>query len=479
MTNALSVAQRGVQWTTLSTLFRALLFVLQLAVASRFLNATALGIFALVQLTVMFFQLLMDLGVGQSVIHQQRTRRRHLNALGFMCFCVALGLAVGVYLLAPLVAFLFSSPGLVEPLRVAALVFVFSGWSRMNLAVLQKHMRFGAIASAEFMAVFISVMCSILLLLMGHGVYALIAGIVMNQGLLALFLWLFSGRKWFFSLPDNWTELRRYWHFGLYQSGANVVNFFNSQVDVILVGKLLGTEILGGYHLVRQLCFKPAMLINPVVTRVAYPYMAKMREHTDLATTYAMIVKLLSWVNFSLYAAMAVFAEPLIAVFFGPAWLHVTGLMQILAVWCLLRSAQNPVGALLMAVGKVRRSLWWNVALLLLFPASIAVGTQWGVIGVATALAATQFVAYFGHWWWLLFKTVGLSAGQYSLALARPASAALLCAACAVVLMRAFAIESPLWILLLGAVVWGLSWLVCIVIFEPQAARWLRLRIGS
>jgi len=119
--------------------------------------------------------------------------------------------------------------------------------------------------------------------------------------------------------------------------------------------------------------------------------------------------KALAFINFPLYVAFIIFADPIIDIFFGSQWLHMLPIFQLISLWCLLRSIVNPVGALLMAVGKVKLAFYWNCFLLVIYPATIMLGSIWGVEGVAISLVVLQVCLLPSQWIYLLKKSVGIS----------------------------------------------------------------------
>jgi O-antigen/teichoic acid export membrane protein len=220
-------------------------------------------------------------------------------------------------------------------------------------------------------------------------------------------------------------EVRHFFSFGAWQMGEAVINFFNSNLDSLLIGRIAGAEGLGLYSVAKQLVSRPAEIVNPVVTRVSTPVMAKVQDDLPrLRAIYLQTINHLSSLNFPIYAAIAVFAREITLLLFGEQWLPAVPLIQILAAYAAIRSTANPVGSLLLARGRVRRGFWWNVGLLLLLPAFIAIGAAWGVVGVAWSLVALQCLLLVPGWLLLVRPLCGASFAQYHAQMILPALAA-------------------------------------------------------
>jgi O-antigen/teichoic acid export membrane protein len=64
----------------------------------------------------------------------------------------------------------------------------------------------------------------------------------------------------------------------MYTVGNDIVSTVATQIDIIIIGKLLGTEVLGTYSIIKELILRPTQLINPIVTKVSFPIMSKIND---------------------------------------------------------------------------------------------------------------------------------------------------------------------------------------------------------
>lgn len=406
-------AKSGVKWTTLSTVIRAISQLALLALAARYLGPEALGHYALLLLVLGFAQLFMDMGLGNAVIHHDNVSQDHINQLFTVNLVVAIIVAMAISLIAPLLALFFNAPELTALVLLVAPAFIISALFRMHLVVLQKQLAFKVIAKIEISAQLVAVIITFILLLNNIEIKALVFGYLTNITIQGAAYWLFSPTRIRPKMPESVASISKYLNFGVFQTADGVINYINSQFDVLIVGKILGTEVLGGYNLARQFCFRPAMVINPILTRVAFPVMARLQKSEKLPKVYTKLVTSLALINFPLYLFLAVFTESVIEFMFGEQWLIITTEFRLLAIWCLIRSCMNPVGSLFMAIGKVKQLFNWNLSLTLIFPSVIIFGAQFGVVGVGISLVITQFVLLLIHTKLLLNKAIDLSICHY------------------------------------------------------------------
>lgn len=184
-------------------------------------------------------------------------------------------------------------------------------------------------------------------------------------------------------------DLKGYIGFGLYQMGERSVNYFNANLDYLLIGALLGAKSLGYYTLAYNLVLRPSSMINPTITKVAFPVFAKVKNNTDkLKKGYLKVIQLLSSVNFPMMVGLAAVAPLAVPVIFGEQWMPSIVLIQILTIVGLLQSINNPVGSLLLAKGRADLGFKWNVGLMITQIPGLYIGAKLGgTVGVAIAFA--------------------------------------------------------------------------------------------
>ena len=93
------------------------------------------------------------------------------------------------------------------------------------------------------------------------------------------------------------------------------------QADVFIGGLLSGTGALGLYSLPRDLSLRIALTINPIVTRVGFPVMAKSQGNIDqLKSIYLQVLRMTASINFPIYVAFALFSKEIVVLLLGERW---------------------------------------------------------------------------------------------------------------------------------------------------------------
>jgi len=124
--------------------------------------------------------------------------------------------------------------------------------------------------------------------------------------------------------------------------------------------------------------------------------------------------------NAPIYLGITFFASDFVAILLGSGWEDSVGLLQILAIWGALRSTGNPVGSLLLGMGRADLSLKWNLLLMLITPPAIWFGSQYGPEGIAYSLLVMSVLLFVPGWFFLVRPLCKAKLMEYANAALRP-----------------------------------------------------------
>lgn len=411
----------GVRWTTFSSLGRAAVQFLQIAILARLLAPSDFGLIALVVAIMAFLQIFADAGVSNAIIHYQEIRQEQLSSLYWLNVSVSVLLALTLAASSGWVSAWYQQPELQYLLMLAATTLIITAFGQQLRIVAQKNLRFAELAKVELFGVLAGFCVSVVLAFAGAGVYALMAGTLSTAAVICLLAWLRLSEGWRPLARLRLDEIRQFIKFGAYMIGNNLANTFNSQIDVLLGGRLLGVQAIGLYNVPKNLTLNVQMVINPIVTNVGLPVMAKVQhDMAQLKRVYLQTMRMTASVNFPIYVAMGLFAPEIVHFMLGEKWSDSIVLLQIFAVWGALRSTGNPVGSLLFATGKAKLSFKWNMALLVFIGPTIWVGSQFGVHGMAFSMTGLMAILFVPGWYFLIRPSCGATLVEYSEQIAVP-----------------------------------------------------------
>lgn len=408
------VAAKGVRWSAFSMLLVTITQLIRLVVLGRILGPEVFGLLAMMLVVIGFVETFGQMGLSEAIIQRPDPTHIELSTLYWLNIAVGGLLYAALLLATPLIAAIYSTPDLEKMLPWVALAFLISPWGIQFKALLQKRLHFKPLAIVEVFASVVGMVLSVMLAMQGYGIWSLVWGQLAQSAVLALSLVLVGWRLRM--LPGfyfKYTAIKSYLSFGLHLLGSNMLNYFNSRIDQLVVGILLGPQALGYYSMAFNLVLQPVSRINPVLTQVAFPILSKV--HSDkvrLKRGYFRMLDLLTSINAPVLIGIAAVAPLLIPVVIGDQWLPIVPLIQVLALFSLIRSTGNAGGSLILACGRADLSFYWNLVLFAFIPSVIFVGAKInGLQGIAWSLLGLQmFLLIF----WYHFVVRRLLGGCFS-----------------------------------------------------------------
>ncbi len=404
----------GTKWTTVATVVIAIASIIKLSVLARFLEKEDFGLMALVNVVLGFMTLFMDMGLTSAILHKQKITKSEYSSLYWLNIIFSFFLMLMIMGLSPLLAIFFDESELTTLLILMSLSLLISAFGRQFKTIKQKSLEFKFISIVDISSILISLLLSIILAILGYGVYSLVYSALLNF-ILTNTIYLAVGVKSNpITLHFNIKETETFLKIGIYQVGGQVINYFNRDIDTLIVGKVFGAEILGGYSLAKQLVFRPASLINPILTKVASPVLAKIQNSKDqLKTGYLKLLNIVSTLNFFAYLILLILAYPIVLILYGNAFLQIVSLVQLLSIYMYLRSLTNPIGSLVIATGRTDLEFYWNCFALSIMPIFIFTGAQFNVNSIALGLTIFMFLAFYPFYKFVVNKLIDVSFKEY------------------------------------------------------------------
>jgi len=405
---------QGLKWTSYTTVFLAISAVLKISILARFLEKSDFGLMAIITFILGFMNLFGEMGLSTAILHKQDIKKTTYASLYWLNLVFSLVLYLILWLITPLVAKFYSEPELNSLIPLIGINIIISAIGLQFKTIETKHLLFKTIGLIDILAAIASLALAIYLAVTGYGVLALVYSAILQQLIAnALFFW-HGLRKYGLLFHFNFRETFPYLKIGVYQVGGQVVNYFNRDLDILLIGKFFSAEILGGYSLAKQLVFRPTQIINPILVKVASPTLARFQSNMrELRDKFLKLIGIVSAINLLIYFAIILFAPLIVKILYGTDYDSIVILVRILSVYMIFRAIGNPIGSLVVATGRTKLEFYWNILTLCVTPLFIYVGAQYGIVQVAAAMAVAMMVLFVPSWRYLVYNMTGASLGQY------------------------------------------------------------------
>jgi O-antigen/teichoic acid export membrane protein len=425
-------ALAAVRWTSAGSLARSVVAFGQLVVLSRLVPTAELGLVALALAVINTVNIISDIGLSNAIIHYSDTTEDELSSLFWLNISSGLILSILLAVFSPILANLYNEPRLFYLFLALSPFFFIVSLSQQQKALAEKSLRFKPLAICEFLSTALGFIVAVSSAYFGAGAYSIVLGMLSLAALNAVFAWSVLSKGWKPTFHFKLKETLRYLRHGGYLILGSIVNTLTLQGDVIVSGKMLPHSALGLYSLPRDLCMKIMFVINPIITRIGLPLIAKSQHDPELVKRiYLKTLRMTASINFPIYGFIALYSSEIVKIIFGAKWNDAGILLRLLALWCLVRSIGNPIGSLLTATGRTKRAFVSGFSVMLVLYPTVIYCSKFGIEGVPTGLFVLYLALIIPFWYFLARPACRATFTEYHIQLVVPAITTALACTCA------------------------------------------------
>jgi lipopolysaccharide exporter len=384
----------GTKWTSYSTGLSIGLQFIQIAILARLLGPTAFGIVSISTMIINLFNVFANLGFANSIIYTQETDRENLSTIYFFNLFIGAFIFCIIYISTPLVVSFYNEIRLDKVVRFSAGSFLIVYFGQIYSFILRKELRFRALAIIDIISIIVGTIVTISCAYAGLEEMSLIYGQLVTATIRTIFQILF-GRSYFIpTFSFKLSGMKDHFHFGIYNVGEGLVNFFQYNIDYIIIGKLLSVKLLGFYTIAYQLAIFPGSRLNPIFLQVAYPVLAKIKnDNLKLRRYYLSILDIIGYINIPMLAGLFVMAESVIPLIYGPGWEETIYLIYILIFGAFFSSLSQPLSSLAYSKGRPKLLFQLNsVTTIIRIPLFYFLGRILDVKGIAIAFSISSLI---------------------------------------------------------------------------------------
>lgn len=382
---------KGTGWSILSQAVRLAMRLIVVAILARLLTPDDFGLIAMVTVVTNLLLVLNDAGIPSAIIQKPGLTEDQISSSFWLNMLIGIAISLIFAALAPLIALFYSEDRLLPITLTLSPMFFIASFGMIQFGLLSKKIDFKPIAISEIGAATIAGVTAIVLALVGAGVWSLVFQVLTASFILALLLWINS--EWKPSLHFKLRETRGIVRFGVYLTGFQFVNYFNRNLDNLLIGRFLGSEQLGFYDVAYKILLFPLQNISGVIGRVMFPALSTIQDdNARMRDAYVNATRFIASISFPLITIIIVLAPQFTMVILGGQWERSIEIIQILAVVALAQSLAVTTGWLYLSKGKTNIMFLWGMITAIVYAAAFIIGLHWNIEGVATAYAIANVI---------------------------------------------------------------------------------------
>jgi O-antigen/teichoic acid export membrane protein len=383
----------------------------RIIILARLLSPKDFGLINMVLVFIGFAAMFKDAGFSDALLQRKDITHEQVSALFWLNIIICLFLSLGMCICAPIIAWFYKSPQLVNIILVMSFSFLISSFTLQHNALLKRHLYLSAVTVINIVPQLLSLIVTVSLAWWGWGYWALVAGVFcLSFFALPITLYYCPWRPGAFKRKTGVNDMLR---FGGFITGFNVINYFSRNADNILIGKFYGSIALGFYSRAYQMFMMPILQIRGPIFSVAVPAMSAIKEDVDRYRDYYFrIVSLMCAIAIPLGMYFMLEGAFIVKIFLGDKWAISGNIFRILATAGMIQPTISSIGLVLITLGRGARYLKIGIFNSVIIVAAFCIGLFWGITGVAVGyVIATWLVALFTIFWGL--KSTPIKSGEF------------------------------------------------------------------
>jgi O-antigen/teichoic acid export membrane protein len=407
-------------------------FILRLGslmVLARLLGPKDFGLVSMVTAFTGVLGLFRDFGLSSAAVQRRTVTEEQISTLFWIN--ILLGAVLGLVALAmsPAIAAFYHEPQLFTVTAVLAAGFLFNAAGTQHSALLQRQMRFTALAVINVVSLTVGAAIGIGGAEAGYGYWALVAMTVTPPFIATIGFWLASG--WVPGMPRRRAGIRSMMHFGGALTFTSLLVYIGYNAEKALIGRFWGADAIGIYGRAYQLVNVPTDNLNSAVGEVAFSALSRLQDDPVRLRNYFLKgFSLVLGLTMPITISCVLFADDVVFVLLGPKWKDAAAIVRLLAPTVAVFAIINPLGWLIFSIGLVARGVKASPVLASLMITGYAIGLPYGPKGVAFAYSAVLTLWVIPHILWCVHGTV-ISLRDVLVAVSRPLASGILAGALA------------------------------------------------
>jgi O-antigen/teichoic acid export membrane protein len=385
---------KGIKWALADSYIQRIISFATTIVLARILDPSTFGLFALAFVVIDGFGLFKSMGFDSALIQRNEDIEKSASTAFFIIPLLGVAIYLIIFFVAPIASAYLNCKELIPILKVLGLIFILNCFGKVPNALLQKNLRFKQISLINCSIVFVYSISAIILALSGHGIWSLVIAYIIRTSLGLIMVWSFANWKPKFEF-DKRIALEMF-SFGKFLFLGAVVWYLKSNCDRFLIGKLLGTTMLGFYAIAYNFANFGRQYFGAKVSKVLFPAYAKIQtDLNDIKSVFLKILKYVCLLSIPLSIGIFIMGGDFLKFAFGEKWIGATSVLRILAWAGLFNAISVAIGPVFLALGKSKISFYiTSVEVLIFFVSIVPLAKLFGINGVGIVVVVASFIAF-------------------------------------------------------------------------------------
>ncbi len=378
-----SLAQ-GIAWTGGIKWFTQLVSWAATLIVARLITPTDYGLFAMAMVYAGFVQLVNELGLSLAIVQRRDLTREQIAQLGGLAVVASAALFVLSIGLSGIISSFFGEPAVQGIIMALGLTFVTRGVQVVPRSLLARDLEFRRLAWVDAAEALLWSVTTLTGAWLGLGYWALVWGTVVSGFVVTgVYCWLRPHR---IAFPRDLRSIAGAVNFGSYVVISQLCWYVYSHADLTIVGRLLGKAALGAYTKGSDIASIPVDRVSAMIGQVTPAVFSAVQDDPHALRRYLLgLTEGLALVTFPISVGLALVADLFVLTVLGEQWRPAIMPLRLLGLYGGFRSILNLLPSMLIATGRARLNMQFNLLVAASLPLMMYLGARWGTTGVALA----------------------------------------------------------------------------------------------
>ncbi|MGI8713981.1 MAG: oligosaccharide flippase family protein [Solirubrobacteraceae bacterium] len=396
----------GVRWLVMMRAASEVINFLAAVVLARLLSPADFGRAAVSLIFVMLGVMLTFEGFASALVQRPEVRDEDRRAAMLMSIVAGSLLTVAVYALAgPVWRPLFGTQAadLIQLISPAMLIAALGGVSR---ATIWRKLDFRRVSVIDMLSTLAGSIASVALAVAGFGAKSIAAGGLVQIGATTALLIACAPPP----LP-GWSRSsqRGITAFGIPAALAALVDTLFRNIDYAIIEARLPATQAGFYYRAFNIGVVYQQKLSQIMVQIAFPVYSRAGSLEAVRSLHERAARVLAAVIFPLLALLSALAPLIVPLVFGPIWKPAVVPTQILCVAGAVQAILTGYPQLMLAIGRPRSLLLFNVGALITYATSITLASSYGLVAVSITASAVYLALVAAVYRFLLQRHLGIS----------------------------------------------------------------------
>ena len=459
-------AASSVKWSAVEYGGLALISFSSLVIYARFLSASEFGLFSIALSIIELMALLVSMLFHDALVQRRDVRELHYDTAFTATPALSAVVVALCWSIAPVVSRRAATPDAGPVLLWLSLSLPLMAASATLMARRRRELDFRTLAVSSLVGRTAGAAAGIALVVLGSGVWALVAQHVLFAMFTSVVLWVRCADRP--RLRFGILEFRELIGFGLACVSALMLCFSARRIFLVASGLILGTYGTGLLNLAFRVVETLWSIAATAVTHITLPLLSSLQgDEGRFGRAFQAALALVCLVSYFGFVLLGATAPEVVALLFGSQWVQISPYVTLLSLQVLTQAPRTAVIAAQKALGRPRDFLLCQAAELGVVVAAIAL---FGVPSVGWAIGiwlAREAVGSVMQWW--MFRGATHMGIRHSLGGARVPLIAALAMFAAVSACRELLTQAlgPLAALMVLVPVGAIVYLACVALLRP------------